>query len=138
MAGDHPIGADEAAAQQAGDHRLGHDTGADRRDRRVREGGHRAEYSDGSRAVPTAWTVRQPEPSRNEEPPGRGHLHVAEAGRRQGAGELVGRVVDLHDRELAAVVESTDGEVVGRFGMVGGAGRRIGQGVDARRKVRPA
>ena len=41
MAGDDLSGLDEAAAEQAGDHRLGHDAGADGRDRGRREGGHR-------------------------------------------------------------------------------------------------
>ena len=48
MAGDHAVWLDEGTAEQAGDHRLGHDAGTDRRDRRVREGGHRPEYSDGA------------------------------------------------------------------------------------------
>ena len=38
---------DERAPEQAGDHRLGHDAGADGRDRAVREGGHVAEYGTG-------------------------------------------------------------------------------------------
>ena len=53
-------------------------------------------------------------------------------GRGERGGQLVRRVVDLDDRELAAVVEPTDGPVVGRGRVVGGAGRRIGQRVDER------
>ena len=40
VAGDDLPGRDELAAEQAGDHRLGHHAGADRRDRPLREGGH--------------------------------------------------------------------------------------------------
>ena len=47
-------GIDERAAQQAGDHRLGHDARADRGDRRVRKGGHRPEYSDAVGRAPLA------------------------------------------------------------------------------------
>ena len=46
MARDDACRLDERAAQQARDHGLGHDPRADRGDRRVREGGHRPEYSD--------------------------------------------------------------------------------------------
>ena len=41
VAGDDLAGLDELAAEQAGDHRLGHDAGADGRDRGLRQGGHR-------------------------------------------------------------------------------------------------
>ena len=44
MAGDDLLRLDELTAQQAGDHRLGHDAGADGRDRGLRKGGHRPEY----------------------------------------------------------------------------------------------
>ena len=50
MAGDDLAGLDQLAAEHAGDHRLGHDAGADRRDRGLRQGGHRAEYSRAFRA----------------------------------------------------------------------------------------
>ena len=49
MAGDDLAGLDQLAAEHAGDHRLGHDAGADGRDRGLRQGGHRAEYSRGRR-----------------------------------------------------------------------------------------
>ena len=51
MARDDLVGLDELAAEQAGDHRLGHDAGADGRDRGLRQGGHRAEYSRGGFAA---------------------------------------------------------------------------------------
>ena len=41
MAGDDLAWLDELAPEQAGDHRLGHDAGADGRDRALGEGGHR-------------------------------------------------------------------------------------------------
>ena len=52
MAGDDLVGLDQLAAEHAGDHRLGHDAGADGRDRGLRQGGHRAEYSRGRRGGP--------------------------------------------------------------------------------------
>ena len=83
MAGDDLPGLDELAAEQAGDHRLGHDAGADGRDRGLREGGHRPEYS-ARRAIRRSAAVSRPvRPSRvaeQEEPAGRRDLDRLEAG----------------------------------------------------------
>jgi hypothetical protein len=42
VAGDDLAGLDEVAAEDAGDHRLGHHAGSDRRDRGLAQGGHRS------------------------------------------------------------------------------------------------
>src|SRR5258705_2959313 len=50
MAGDDLARLDECTAEQAGNHGLGHDTGADGRDRAIGEGRHGAEYRTTRRA----------------------------------------------------------------------------------------
>ena len=58
MAGDDLARGDQLATQQAGDHRLGHDAGADRNDCGLGKGGHGGEYTDAAggwrRVVQTA------------------------------------------------------------------------------------
>ena len=49
------------------------------------------------------------------------HPHVAETDVGQRGGQFSRRVEDLHDGELAAIVESTDGQVVSGRRMVGRA-----------------
>ena len=100
---------DERAAQQAGDHGLGHDARADRGDRRVREGGHRPEYSDAVAGLPERLAGRGVTGSggagryHQEEPARRRDLDLLEARRAERGDQLVGRVEHLDDRELAAV-----------------------------------
>ena len=133
------LGLDQLAAEQAGDHRLGHDAGADGRDRGLRQGGHRAEYSRASRrsgAEPGGLRPRRPSPrpSRKNRPVvvTRASSKPAPSQRRL---ELRRLVVDLDDRELAAVVEAADRAVVGRRRMVGRARLRVRQRVDERERA---
>ena len=76
VAGDDLRRVDELAAEQAGDHRLGHHAGADGRDRGLRQGGHRAEYSRGRQPFgpparfgrPTACQAAMATPVRKKRP----------------------------------------------------------------------
>ena len=130
-------GLDQLAAEQPGDHRLGHDAGADGRDRGLRQGGHRAEYSRGSgrpalgAGAPSRRRVATPVRKNRPVVVTRASAKPASAQRRL---ELAGLVVDLDDRELAAVVEAADGRVVGGRRVVGGARLRIRQRVDERER----
>ena len=141
MAGDDLAGLDELATEQAGDHRLGHDAGADGRDRGRGQGGHRAEYSRG-----TGWPSANPPLGRvgdqlaagQEEAPGRRDPGLGETRPAKRGLELGRLVVDLDDRELAAVVEAPDRGVVGRRRVVDGARLRVGQRIDeGERAARP-
>ena len=121
MAGDDLARLDQLAAEQPGDHRLGHDAGADRRDRGLGEGGHRPEYSGQAVAVPS--TKKRPVVVTSA---------VANPASRRRGRQLVRRVVDLDDRELAAVGQAAQRHVVRRGRVVGRRRLRVRQRIDER------
>ena len=142
VAGDDLAGLDELAAEQAGDHRLGHDAGADGRDRALRQGGHRrsiAAVGPGAvRAVRGRRTLRRARRRAGRTGPVVVTSTSSKPARAKRRLELAGLAVDLDDRELAAVVEAADRSVVGRRRVVGGARLRVRQRVDEGERARPA
>ena len=113
VAGDDLARLHELAAQDARDHGLGHHAGADRRDRGLRQGGHRAEYSRGVRGDLRARRARWPtgrsgDAGQEESPGARDHGRFEPCALERGL-EIGRLVVDLDDREFAAVIETADG-----------------------------
>ena len=150
VTGDDLAGLDELAAEEAGDHRLGHDAGADGRDGPVGQGGHgrrvyrRPTVRTGRMSGPIVRASR-PSPRRQlVAVPRRKNRSVVADRRRGEPGGAKGRlelgrvVVDLGDREGPAVVEPPDHRLLVRSrsvvdGRRGGIEARIDEGEAAAR-----